>query len=290
MKTSQDTQNLFQRKDGRQPGHLRTTNILFNAFGYAAGSVLFELGNTKVLCSVSLQNGVPHFLKGKKTGWLTAEYAMLPASTMNRTIRETSSMKRNGRSVEISRLIGRSLRTIVDLDLLGERTIYIDCDVLQADGGTRTACITGACLALRSAINYWLENRVIKETILTGSLAAVSVGIVNGIPLLDLNYHEDNQADADFNFVITKLNKIVEIQGASEGATVSWEQFEKVKELAILGIREFIQIGDQWFEPGSVKPEQSAYQKSRNTISQNRNKKPAFFSLQNRLSELKSDV
>ena len=316
MKTSQDSQNLFQRKDGRQPDHLRIINVSFNTFGYAAGSVLFELGNTKVLCSVSLQNGVPHFLKGKKTGWLTAEYAMLPTSTMNRMVREISSMRRNGRSVEISRLIGRSLRTIVDLDILGERTIYIDCDVLQADGGTRTACITGACLALRAAVDYWLENRVIKETIITDTLAAVSVGVVNGVPLLDLNYQEDSNADADFNFVITKSNKIVEIQGASEGATVSWEQFERARELAVTGVRELIKIGDQLFdqEAGDQSVEQNVAQNinknasqktsiqgavnsghrkqdARNTFSQNRNnKKPAFFSLKNRLSEFKFDV
>jgi len=293
MKTTQNLEKIFQRNDGRQADYLRKVTVSFNTFGYAAGSVLFELGNTKVLCSVSLQNGVPHFLKGKKTGWLTAEYAMLPTSTMNRMVREVSSMRRNGRSVEISRLIGRSLRTIVNLDILGERTIYIDCDVLQADGSTRTACITGACLALRTAVNYWLKNKLIKETILTGSLAAVSVGVVNGVPLLDLDYYEDSQADADFNFVITKSNKIVEIQGASEGATVSWEQFERARELAVLGVQELTRIGDQLFDTESDKNigKKAAKSNNRNSFLQNKNnKKPALFSLANRLSALKPDT
>lgn len=236
------------REDGRSPENLREIKAVFNVFGYAAGSILFEVGNTKVLCSVSLQAGVPKFLKGQKTGWLTAEYSMLPMSSQERVEREATVMRKNGRSVEISRLIGRSLRTIIDFDLLGERTIYIDCDVLQADGGTRTACITGSCLALRAAVDYWLKNKVIKETILKDSLASISVGIVNGVALLDLSYEEDSKADADFNFVITKSNKIVEIQGACEGSFISWQQFEVAKELACSGVQELLKTGDNIFD------------------------------------------
>lgn len=241
-------ENAVERKGFRKPDQLRNVNALFNVFGYAAGSVLLEIGNTKVLCAVNLQQNVPNFLKGKKTGWLTAEYAMLPTSSATRVPREASLMRRNGRSVEISRLIGRSLRAVVDLSFLGERTIFVDCDVLQADGGTRTACITGAFLALRAAVNHWLKNKLIRENIITDSLSAISVGVVDGCPLLDIDFSEDSCADADFNFVITRSNKIVEIQGSSEGATVSWQQFEQVKDLAIKGVNELFEIGDTFFD------------------------------------------
>ena len=240
--------STISRKGCRKPDQLRTVNVSFNTFGYAAGSVLLELGNTKVLCSVNLQQNVPNFLKGKKTGWLTAEYAMLPTSSATRIPREAAVMRRNGRSVEISRLIGRSLRSVVDLSLIGERTIVIDCDVLKADGGTRTACITGAFLALRAAVNNWLEKRKIKENIIIDSLAAISVGIVEGVPLLDLDFSEDSCADSDFNFVLTRSNKIVEIQGSSEGAAVSWQQFEQARCLAIKGVDELFKIGNIFFD------------------------------------------
>lgn len=239
--------NPIHRYNSRKPDQLREVKARFNLFGYACGSILFEMGNTKVLCSINLQTNVPPFLKGKKVGWLTAEYSMLPSSTLTRTIRESSSVRRNGRSVEISRLIGRSLRTIVDFNLLGERTIIVDCDVLQADGGTRTACITGACLALRIAEQKWLKKNIIKENILKDAIAAVSVGVVAGAPLLDLDFSEDSKADADFNFVITKSNKLVEIQGASEGATISWDQFEKARVFALNGIKKLFEIGDNYF-------------------------------------------
>lgn len=169
---------------------------------------------------------------------MTAEYAMLPAATQTRTTRESSSLKRDGRSVEISRLIGRSLRPIVLLDKLGENTIYIDCDVLQADGGTRTACITGASLALRSAVNSWLAQGIIREDIMTDAIAAVSAGVVKGIALLDLDYSEDSKADADFNFVLTKSGRIIEMQGAAEQQAVSWEQFEEIRKLACSGVQQ----------------------------------------------------
>ncbi|KKP29896.1 MAG: Ribonuclease PH [candidate division TM6 bacterium GW2011_GWF2_30_66] len=273
------------RKDGRSPQNLREIKVEFNTFGYAAGSVLFEVGNTKVLCSVSLQVGVPKFLKGQKKGWLTAEYSMLPMSSQQRIEREATVMRKNGRSVEISRLIGRSLRTIIDFDLLGERTIYIDCDVLQADGGTRTACITGACLALRTAVDFWLRNKIIRETIIKDSLASISVGVVDGLAVLDLSYEEDSRADADFNFVITKSNKIVEIQGASEGNFVSWEQFEQAKELACSGIKELLKVGDNIFEHNFGKSKDSSDLDKLNELGNqdnNKNFKAPLFSLGNR--------
>jgi len=270
------------RKDGRSPENLREIKAEFNTFGYAAGSVLFEVGNTKVLCSVSMQAGVPRFLKGQKKGWLTAEYSMLPMSSQDRIEREASVMRRNGRSVEISRLIGRSLRTIIDFDLLGERTIYIDCDVLQADGGTRTACITGACLALRAAVDFWLKNRIIRESIIKDNLASISVGILDGIAILDLSYEEDSRADADFNFVITKSNKIVEIQGASEGNFVSWEQFEDAKKFACSGIEELLKVCDNIFESNFGKSQEFGDFDKLEKQENNKNYKAPLFSLGNR--------
>lgn len=265
--------NSIHRYNARQSDQLRDIKARFDLFGYACGSVLFEMGKTKVLCSVNLQPGVPPFLKGKKVGWLTAEYAMLPSSTLIRSVRESSSVRRNGRSVEISRLIGRSLRTIVDFDLLGERTIIVDCDVLQADGGTRTACITGACLALRVAEQKWLHKNIIKESILNDAIAAVSVGVVAGTPLLDLDFSEDSKADADFNFVITKSNKLVEIQGASEGATISWDQFEEARIFALHGIKKLFEIGDDYFNSEIDK---------KNNKDNLYNKHTPFFSLKSR--------
>lgn len=228
----------IQRYGERACDALRKVGATFNTFGYAPGSVLFEMGRTKVLCAVGIQHGVPSFLKGKHRGWLTAEYAMLPTSTGVRTQREASTMRKNGRSVEISRFIARCLRTIIDFESLGERTIVVDCDVLQADAGTRTACITGASLALRMAVNKWLGDNVISKNILKGSLAAISVGWLGDQPLLDLDFSEDSRVDADFNVVMTDTGNLVEIQGAVEGATLSWDQFEQVRALAVLGIQD----------------------------------------------------
>lgn len=233
--------NSLRRYAERAPDALRKIRATFNTFGYAPGSVLFEMGRTKVLCAVSIQNSVPHFLKGKQRGWLTAEYAMLPTSTNVRTQREASTMRRNGRSLEISRLIARSLRAIVNFQLLGERTIVVDCDVLQADAGTRTACITGASLALRMAVDRWIENRVISEDILTDSLAAISVGWLQDQPLLDLDFSEDSRVDADFNVVLTRSGKLVEFQGAVEGSTLTWDQFEQIRSLAVRGIEQLFE-------------------------------------------------
>jgi len=263
----------MNKRQGRTTDQLREVKVTFDAFGYSSGSVLFEIGKTKVLCSVNLNLGVPSFLKGRKMGWLTAEYSMLPSSTSTRMKREISSMRRNGRSVEISRLIGRSLRAIVDFSLLGERTIIVDCDVLQADGGTRVACITGSCIALQVAVNNWLKNKIIRKNILTDSIAAISVGIVSGVPFLDVDFSEDRVAEADFNFVITKSNKIIEIQGAAEGAAISWDQFEKARVIALSGIEQLFKIGEEYFsETISVTED----------IKQGSKKCTPFFSLKNR--------
>jgi len=240
---------MVQRYDGRKQGQLREIKVTFNIFDYAAGSVLFEMGRTKVLCAVSLQQSVPSFLKGKKQGWLTAEYSMLPASTLIRTVRESSLMRRNDRCTEISRFIGRSLRAIVNLSSIGENTIIVDCDVLQADGGTRTASITGASLALRVAVSKWFKDKMIINDILTDDIAAISFGFINGIPLLDLDFCEDSKADADFNLVVTKTNKLVEIQGASEGQVVSWNQFEKARIMACEGIEQIFKTTEDFLGP-----------------------------------------
>jgi len=233
----------YKRLSGRKCDQLRDVTVSYNAFGYAPGSVIFELGGTKILCAVTLQTGVPPFLKGKKRGWLTAEYAMLPTSTHSRSIRDGSSTKKNDRAIEISRLIGRSLRTIVNLDLIGERTIFIDCDVLQADGSTRTACITGAYLALKAAVQHWLLTGEITQNIITGAIAAVSVGILDGQPLLDLDYHEDSMIDSDYNFVLTDAGTIVEIQGTAEKTALAWQDFDAMAAYARSGIIQLLEHG-----------------------------------------------
>lgn len=234
----------MKRHDGRLTNQLRPTHVEYGIFQHAHGSVLFQVGNTKVLCSVMLNKGVPLFLRGKDSGWLTAEYAMLPAATGTRTTREISAAKRNGRSVEISRLIGRSLRAIVDLSTFGERTIYIDCDVLNADGGTRTACITGSYLALKAAQEYWLRTDMIVAPIITDAVAAVAVGAINGEILLDIDYQEDSHVDADFNFVLTRSGKIIEIQGASEGIPITWQQTQQMYKLAQEGVEQLLNKHD----------------------------------------------
>jgi ribonuclease PH len=235
----------LKRIDGRLPDQVRPTSVTYGISGNAHGSVLFALGNTKVLCTVMMQDGVPHFLRGKGAGWLTAEYTMLPASTKNRTQREASTMRRNGRSIEISRLIGRSLRSIVDLKILGERTIYIDCDVVQADGGTRTAAITGAYCALRQAIDIWKRDSKISDNFLLDTLGALSVGLSGNQVLLDINYEEDSATDADFNFVMTGSGKVVEMQGATESVPLDWVVVENMRKLAQKGIREVLSRVDE---------------------------------------------
>ena len=232
------------RNDGRTPDQLRPVSFSHGIYEFAAGSLLFEMGKTKVLCAVSIQNGVPPFLRGKGTGWLTAEYALLPTSTVTRTQRESMLARKDGRSVEIARFIGRCFRSVVDLSGFGERTITIDCDVLQADGGTRTAAITGSFLALEMAQEKWLNSRLITKNLLKEKITAVSVGVVNDDVLLDLNYDEDSTATADFNFVITESDKIIEMQGGAESSPLSWEKFEEVRNMARCGATKLFALYD----------------------------------------------
>jgi ribonuclease PH len=260
----------YTRRDGRLATQLRPVTVQHNAFGYAAASVFLSIGNTKVLCAVTLQNGVPPFLRGKGTGWLTAEYAMLPTSTQDRSIREISSMTRSGRSSEISRFISRALRAVVDVRGIGERTITIDCDVLQADGGTRTACITASSMALELAQQSWLNNKQINAPFLLDTVGAISVGVLDGQVLLDPDYHEDKMLDADFNIVLTQSGNIVELQGGAEKATIEWSLFDTVTARARDGISALFET------IGKKQPPVRATHKS--------DKKTApLFSLQNRL-------
>ena len=221
------------RTDGRQPNHLRNLTIYPEVARYAEGSVKIELGNTHVLCTASVEEGVPNWMKGQGAGWITAEYGMLPRSTHSRIHREKAST--SGRTQEISRLIGRSLRSAVNLKKLGERQIYIDCDVLQADGGTRTAAITGGFLALSLAIKFLYDQQRIKEWPLNYYLAAVSVGIKNNEAILDLNYDEDSCAETDMNFVLNNLGHFIEIQGTAERDPFTHNQLTKMIELAQYG-------------------------------------------------------
>lgn len=230
----------------REYNEIRPLKVTYDIYSYAYGSVLFEIGNTKILCSITLQNSVPHFLRGKRKGWLTAEYALLPAATPIRTVREISANKRNGRTIEISRMIGRTLRSICDLSMLGESTLFVDCDVLQADGGTRTACITASYLALTCAQERLLNEGLITGPILTDEIASISVGTGNYGVLVDMDFAEDSTVYADYNFVITRLDsKIVEIQGNSEQAPISWSDFDELKILALKGINDIFNFYDK---------------------------------------------
>ncbi len=229
------------RNDGRELDQLRDVEITRNFTKYAEGSVLVETGDTMVLCNVSIEDSVPYFLRGQNTGWLTAEYSLLPRATQDRNIREAAKRKLSGRTQEIQRLIGRSLRAVVDLDKMGERTIWVDCDVLQADGGTRTASITGAYVALVDAINFLISEGDLEESPLNGFMAATSVGIVDGEPMLDLCYEEDFSAQVDMNIVMTENGKIIEIQGTAEENPFSREELDSLYELAEKGIRELIE-------------------------------------------------
>ena len=235
----------MQRSDGRCENEIRPLCALYDVYEYASGSVLYEIGKTKVLCAVSLQQGIPPFLRGCKTGWLTAHYAMLPTSTSKRIEREIHIGKRNGRYVEISRLIGRSLRSALQLDVVQDRTIIVDCDVLQADGGTRTACITGAYMALKRAERRWFSNKTIEQPLVKHDLVAISVAIVNGIPVLDPNFIEDSNADGDFNFVITRSGSIIEIQGTAEKEPLTSDNLYKMYELATSGAKHIFSFIDK---------------------------------------------
>lgn len=234
------------RSDGRSRSELRELSAKIGEFGFADGSVLFGFGKTKVLCSISLCDGVPPFLKGKGVGWLTAEYAMLPCSTIKRSIRESSSASKNSRSVEISRLIGRCLRVVCDLSAIGERTINIDCDVIQADGGTRVCAISGSSLALEIAQQKWLKRGILKKEILKERIAAVSIIISQGLALLDASQSEDMDASADFNFIFTESNKIIEIQGTSEKTPLEWDKFDQMRSLAQVGVDKIIDFCSQF--------------------------------------------
>ncbi|MGQ9632187.1 MAG: ribonuclease PH [bacterium] len=232
----------MERIDGRAPDEIRPTKITRNFIAYAEGSALIEMGNTKVICTVTVEESVPPFLKGGGTGWITAEYGMLPRCTQTRIVRDAARGKLSGRTQEIQRLIGRSLRAAVNLELLGERTLIFDCDVIQADGGTRTAAITGSYVALVDAMNYLQERQIVNDWAIIGPVAAVSVGIVNGVPLLDLCYAEDSQADVDMNVVMTGSGEFVEIQGTAERTTFSKEVVDELLKLAEKGIEELISI------------------------------------------------
>lgn len=230
------------RIDKRINEDLRSIKIIRNYLKYPLGSVLIEMGETKIICSISLEDKVPPFLKGTNQGWLTAEYGMLPGSTPERRIRDITKGVLNGRSQEIQRLIGRALRAVVDLTKLGERTIWIDADVIQADGGTRTAAISGAFVALVDALNKLKKEGIIKEIPIKEFLAAVSVGIVDGEIILDLNAQEDMKAEVDFNVVMTESFKIIEIQGTAEKVPFTMEQLQKMLKLAQKGISQIIEI------------------------------------------------
>lgn len=229
------------RNDGRSRSELRRVNIVRNFTRHAEGSVLIEFGDTKVLCTASIEESVPPFLKGKGTGWVTAEYAMLPRATHSRSPREAARGKQTGRTLEIQRLIGRSLRSVTDLARLGERSVIVDCDVLQADGGTRTASITGAYIALTDALATLRDKGVFTELPLKEAVAAVSVGIVNGEALLDLNYREDSAAEVDMNFVMTASNRFVEVQGTAETEPFTAAQMDAMRDLAAEGIRQLFE-------------------------------------------------
>jgi ribonuclease PH len=228
------------RPSGRRPDELRPVRISRGYTKHPEGSVLIEFGDTRVLCTASIDEKVPPFLKGQGKGWLTAEYGMLPRSTNTRTQREAAAGKQSGRTLEIQRLIGRSLRAVADLTVLGERTIQIDCDVIQADGGTRTASITGAFVALHDAVRFLVEKRAIAASPLAEFVAAVSVGVFDGVSVLDLDYAEDSRCETDMNVVMTGSGGLVEVQGTAEGAPFSRAQLDAMVDLAAAGIRELI--------------------------------------------------
>ena len=230
----------FERIDARAPNALRPIRITRSYTVYAEGSVLIEFGGTRVLCTASVEEKVPGHKKGSGEGWVTAEYGMLPRATHTRSDREAARGKQSGRTQEIQRLIGRSMRSVFDLKKLGERTIYLDCDVLQADGGTRTASITGAFIAAQDAVNKLLAEGKLVQTPIRDNIAAVSVGIVKGMPLLDLDYLEDSSCDTDMNVVMTGSGHFVEVQGTAEGAAFSRQEMDALLGLAETVIRELV--------------------------------------------------
>ena len=230
------------RIDGRKNEQIRPVKVTRNYTKYAEGSVYIEVGDTKVLCNVSVEERVPQFLKGSGEGWITAEYNMLPRSTGTRKVRDIARLKLDGRTMEIQRLIGRALRSVVDLKALGERTLWIDCDVIQADGGTRTASITGAFVAVLDAINKLHKDKVIKHMPVRNFVSAISVGIVDGEYLLDLCYEEDSNAKVDMNIIGTDDGQFVEIQGTGEEAPFTRSELNEILDLGEKGIKQMIQL------------------------------------------------
>jgi ribonuclease PH len=236
---------MTDRPSGRAANEMRTVKFSRHYTMHAEGSVLVEFGNTKVLCNATLEDRVPGFLKGKGEGWITAEYGMLPRSTNSRMRREATQGRQGGRTLEIQRLIGRSLRAVVDRAALGERTITIDCDVIQADGGTRTAAITGGYIALVDAITKRLADGSLKRNPLHGAVASVSVGIYKGVPVLDLDYPEDSNAETDMNVVMNNAGHFVEVQGTAEGHAFRREELDSLLDLASHGIDQLLTLQEQ---------------------------------------------
>lgn len=233
------------RPSKRTPEQLRTIKFTRDYIKHAEGSVLVEFGDTKVICTASVAENVPKFIKEQKkpgSGWLTAEYGMLPRSTHERMDREAARGKQGGRTVEIQRLIGRSLRAMIDLSLLGERTITVDCDVIQADGGTRTASITGGCIALVDALRHLQRKKILHKDPLKHLVASVSVGIYKGVPIIDLDYPEDSKADTDMNIVMNEHGDFIEVQGTAEGNSLHQTEFNKLLELAQTGIKQILEL------------------------------------------------
>jgi ribonuclease PH len=235
----------YERSGARLADQLRPVRITRGYTIHAEGSVLIEFGATKVLCTASVEEKVPGHKKGSGEGWVTAEYGMLPRATHTRSDREAARGKQSGRTQEIQRLIGRSMRAVFDLKKLGERTIHLDCDVLQADGGTRTASITGAFVAAQDAVNQLMATGKLKESPILGHVAAISVGIVNGTPLLDLEYTEDSACDTDMNVVMTGAGHYVEVQGTAEGAAFSRQEMDELLRLAEKGISDLVIMQQQ---------------------------------------------
>jgi ribonuclease PH len=230
------------RTEGRAANQLRSVRITPGFISQAEGSVLIEVGRTRVICTASVEESVPAFLKGQGKGWITSEYSMIPRATNTRTARESTLGKKSGRTQEIQRLIGRALRASIELEKLGERQIWIDCDVIEADGGTRTASITGAFVAMSLAIGKLLESQRLTRNPIRSHVAAVSVGVIKGIPMLDLDYSEDSTADVDFNVVMTDRDEFVEIQGTAERFPFSSSALTELLDLGRRGIRELIEI------------------------------------------------
>lgn len=230
------------RPSGRTASQIRPVTITRNYTCHAEGSVLIEFGNTKVICNATVEEGVPRFMKGQGKGWITAEYSMLPRATHTRSGREAARGKQGGRTLEIQRLIARSLRAAVDLSILGENTITLDCDVIQADGGTRTASITGACVALADALTYMRNKGIIKANPMKHMIAALSVGIHEGNAIADLEYVEDSTAETDMNIVMTDTGKLIEVQGTAEGEPFSFDELNEMLDIAKAGLKELFEI------------------------------------------------